>query len=303
MTATSPTYHDQPVLKEPVWIWSIPVYFYVGGVAGVAGTLGAAAQKAGRGDLENLVVQCRRLSAAGSMLGAVLLVIDLGRPERFLNMLRVFRPTSALSVGSWLLAAHGGASTAAVALGGRAAGFADAAGATAGVTGLPMSGYTGVLLGDTAIPLWHATRRSLPLLFVASAGAAAASALEVVDLSERERRVVRRFGLVAKVLEVAAMRMVERDAGALERVGRPLKNGLSGSMWSAARGAAVASAALSALPHGGRGRRWLSAALGTVASLGLRTALFHAGKVSSRDPRATFEQQRGRMTASAPSHR
>jgi len=298
VSVDTPTYHNRPVLKEPVWIWSVPVYFYVGGMSGAAGTLGAIARLRGD-DLDGLVVRCRRLAAAGSIVGSVLLVIDLGRPERFLNMLRVFRPTSALSVGSWVLAAHGGASTAAVALTGRgrfASGLGELAGVVAGATGLPMSGYTGVLLGDTAVPLWQAARRSLPFLFVASAAASAASALEAMDLSEREHRVVRRFGLGAKVFELMAMRAVERDAGAIERVGRPLKEGLSGSLWRAARSAALGTLALGAVPEAGKRRRALAAVLGSAASLALRAALFQAGKVSSRDPRATFEQQRERMS-------
>jgi hypothetical protein len=292
LTADSTTYHERPVLKEPVWIWSVPVYFFVGGLAGAAATLGAVARSLGDEDLDRLIAGCRRLSAGGSTVGAGLLVIDLGRPERFLNMLRVFRPTSALNMGSWVLAAHGGASTTALLLGGKSERLADLAGAAAGVTGMPMSGYTGVLLGDTAIPVWHAARRSLPLLFVASSAASAASVLETMDLSERELGVVRRFGLVAKAAEVAAMQIVERDAGTFDRVGRPLRTGVSGSLWRAARGAAIGSLALSALPGGGRKRRVLAAVLGSAASLALRTALFQAGKVSSRDPRATFESQR-----------
>ena len=292
MTADTPTYHERPVLKEPVWIWSVPVYFFVGGMAGAAATLGAVARELGDEEFDRLVAACRRLSAGGSTVGAGLLVIDLGRPERFLNMLRVFRPTSVLSVGSWVLAAHGGASTTALLIGAKSDRLADLVGTAAGVTGLPMSGYTGVLLGDTAIPIWHATRRSLPALFVASSAASAASVLEAMDLSERELGVVRRFGLVAKAAEVVAMWAVERDAGSFERVGRPLRTGVSGSLWRAARGAAIGSMALSVLPGGGRSRRLLAAVLGSAASLALRTALFHAGKVSSRDPRATFEAQR-----------
>ena len=297
MSIDTPTYHDRPVLKEPVWIWSVPVYFYLGGMSGAAATLGAAARLAGD-DLDGLVARCRQIAAAGSVAGSVFLVIDLGRPERFLNMLRVFRPTSALSVGSWVLAAHGGASTAAAALSGRgrfASAMGDLAGAASGVTGLPMSGYTGVILGDTAIPLWHAARRSLPVLFVASAASSASAALEAMDLSEGEHRVVRRFGLAAKVFELMAMRAVERDAAVIERVGRPLKEGLSGSLWRAARSAAMGSLALGAVPRAGKRRRALAAVLGSAASLALRAALFQAGKTSSRDPRATFEQQRKEM--------
>src|SRR5918912_3378961 len=95
------TYYDRPVLKEPVWIWAVPAYFYVGGVAGAAATLGAVTALSRDDDLEVLARRCRALAAGGTVAGSALLVYDLGRPERFLNMLRVFRPSSPLNVGSW----------------------------------------------------------------------------------------------------------------------------------------------------------------------------------------------------------
>src|SRR5688572_10998726 len=98
------TYYDQPMLKRPVWIWSVPVYFYVGGVAGAALVLGAAAQTVDAPGLRGLIRKCRWIGAIGHGLGTFLLIIDLGRPERFLNMLRTFNPRSPLSVGSWVLA-------------------------------------------------------------------------------------------------------------------------------------------------------------------------------------------------------
>src|SRR5262245_12401958 len=99
-------YYGQPLLKQPVWVWSIPTYFYVGATAGASLALGASTQllDPSAGDL---VQTCRRIGVAGVTIGSSLLIYDLGRPERFVNMLRVFRPTSPMSVGSWLLAATG----------------------------------------------------------------------------------------------------------------------------------------------------------------------------------------------------
>src|SRR4029079_3164051 len=87
------TYYDIPVLKEPVWVWAVPTYFYSGGAAGAAAVLGAAAQIADRDGLHDLISWSRRIAAGGALVGTALLVYDLGRPSRFLHMLRVFRPT------------------------------------------------------------------------------------------------------------------------------------------------------------------------------------------------------------------
>jgi formate-dependent nitrite reductase membrane component NrfD len=289
------TYYDRPVLKEPVWIWAVPAYFYVGGTAGAAAVLGAAVQAAGGDDLRGLVKRCRRVAAAGDALGAALLVYDLGRPSRFLNMLRVFRPTSPMSVGSWVLAASAPMTTLAAALAtsdGSLRAVGDLAGLGAGVVGMPLTGYTAVLLANTAVPMWQAARRSLPVLFTASAVSGAASLLDLMDLGEREERVVRRYGLAGKLAELAAMAAVERDADRVERVGFPLRQGLSGALWRASKVLGGASLLLSLLPGTSRGKRTLSGLLGAVGSLSLRFAVFHAGKASARDPRATFQQQR-----------
>ena len=109
-TTTLATYYDRPILKQPVWIWTVPAYFYVGGVAGAALVLGAVAQLTGDSELRRLVGTCRSIGAAGHVIGSALLIYDLGRPSRFFNMLRVFNPKSPLSIGSWILAAGGFAS-------------------------------------------------------------------------------------------------------------------------------------------------------------------------------------------------
>jgi len=294
-----PTYYDTPVLKEPVWISAVPAYFWVGGAAGAAATLGAAAQLADRKGLDGLIRRARWVSAVGAGVGGALLVVDLGKPSRFLNMLRVFRPSSPMSVGSWNLAAiapTAGASALAAGAPGLLGVAGDAAGLGAGALGVPLTGYTAVLLSNTAVPLWQATRRSLPALFMSSGMTAAASLLGMLDLNDREERVVRRFGIAGKVADLVASKAVEHEADQVEAVGRPLHEGLSGSLWKASEALTAASLAMSVLPgRRTRVRRVAEGVLGAAGSLAMRFAVFHAGKASSRDPRATFHQQRAGM--------
>ena len=113
-----------------------------------------------------------------------------------------------------------------------------------------------------------------------------------MDLSLREVKIVERFGVLGKVVDLAAMAVVEREAGEVEPVGRPLREGISGALWTAARVLTGASLALSLLPGRWRAKRAAGGLLGTAGALALRFAVFHAGKASARDPRATFRQQR-----------
>jgi formate-dependent nitrite reductase membrane component NrfD len=290
-----PTYYERPVLKEPTWIWAVPAYFYAGGTAGAAAVLGAIAQIADREGLHDLVKRCRWIAAAGTATGTALLIKDLGRPERFLNMLRVFRPSSPMNMGSWVLsvAAPSAAGSALLAdADGFFGRFGDTAGLAAGAAGLPLSGYTAVLLSNTAVPLWQAVRRSLPLLFISSAVSSAASLLQLLDLSELEHRIVRRYGIAGQLAELGAAELVNRDAKAVEQVGKPLEEGPSGQLWKASKALTAASLALSLLPGKSKVRRKVAALLGTAGGLAVRFAIHQAGKRSAADPRATFHQQR-----------
>jgi len=174
-----PTYYDLPLLKPPVWTWEIPLYFFAGGAAGAASVIGFAARVTGA--KPSLVRDARWIAAIGANVSAPLLISDLGRPERFLNMLRVFKPQSAMSVGAWALAGFGACSTGAV-LGPRV--LRDVAAAGSALFGLVMSTYTGVLLGATAIPAWNEHAATLPVHFAASALASATSLLELRDHDE-----------------------------------------------------------------------------------------------------------------------
>jgi formate-dependent nitrite reductase membrane component NrfD len=171
-------YHDLPLLKKPVWTWEVPLYFFVGGTAGAAAMIGVAADLGGA--KRKLVRDARLVAAGGAVLSGPLLVADLGRPERFLNMLRVFKPQSPMSVGAWTLAVFGGASAGAV-----VGPVKRLASVVSAATGLVMATYTGVLLGATAIPVWKKHVSVLPIHFGASALASAASLLELLGNDEK----------------------------------------------------------------------------------------------------------------------
>ncbi|MFZ5871364.1 MAG: NrfD/PsrC family molybdoenzyme membrane anchor subunit, partial [Actinomycetota bacterium] len=98
------SYYGRPVVKAPVWKWDIPAYLFTGGLSAGASLVAAGADATGRVRLRR---SARWTSLAGIGVSTVFLVHDLGRPERFVNMLRVLRPTSPMSVGSWFLAAFG----------------------------------------------------------------------------------------------------------------------------------------------------------------------------------------------------
>lgn len=290
-----PTYYGRPAIKSPVWIWTIPAYFFVGGLAGAAMVLGSAAQLLGGARMRLFAQRCHWTGAAAGGIGSALLIADLGRPSRFLNMLRVFRPTSPMSVGSWVLAAATPCSLGAALFyrqGGLLGSLGEMGGYGAGILGIPLAGYTGVLLANTAIPVWQQSRRSLPVLFIGSSMTSAASILKLLPLPPGGGDVVHTFGVVGSLIELAAGRAMERESSQVDQVGKPLRQGAAGMLWTTAKVLTAASLVASVLPGQSRGKRRLAGILGALGSICLRFAVFHAGQVSSRDPHATFRQQR-----------
>ncbi len=180
-------YFGIPALKPPVWTWEIPAYFAVGGAAGASAVIASAARMAG--GRSDLVRDARWVAAIGGAMAPPLLIADLGRPERFLAMLRVFKLQSAMSVGAWTLVAFSNAAAAAAfadmvdrITGGRfpVRVLGNAAEALAAATGLVMSTYTGVLIGATAIPAWKQNVKLLPIHFAASGLGTAVAILELL---------------------------------------------------------------------------------------------------------------------------
>lgn len=297
-----PTYYGRPAIKEPVWIWAVPAYLFTGGVGAGAATVAGVAQLVDRDGLDWLVTRGRWVAVGTGMLSTALLIHDLGRPARFLNMLRVFRPSSAMSMGSWTLASFAAASTASTAAPlvfrnrfGRALGNLGGVGAM--LLGPVLGTYTGVLLGDTVVPIWSHTRKELPLLFGASAVAGTADVLDLLGPDEASRTVTRRLATAGKSVEMGLAERFQHVADEHPEVGRPLHEGVSGDLWKASKvltGASLAASALP-LPRALQGiRRVVSAVLGVVGALTMRFAIVKAGTASARDPQATFAPQRRR---------
>jgi formate-dependent nitrite reductase membrane component NrfD len=300
------SYYGRPVIKPAPWGHDVAAYLFLGGVAGGSAVLAAGAQLTGRAALRR---NCR-LGALGSVgLGAVFLVRDLGRPERFLNMLRVIKLTSPMSLGSWILSVFSaGASVAAAAEADRLTGqrlplgplrrvlgvVEGPAGLEAAAFGPLLAVYTAVLLADTSTPTWNDARDELPFVFVSSASLASAG-LAMVTTPVAQTAPARRLAVLGVIGDLAATHVMRRrmDPVAAE----PLHDGRAGTLLRLSEALAVAGGIGTVL--GGR-RRGVAAASGlalVAASALTRFGIFEAGIASAKDPRYTIEPQKRRLAA------
>lgn len=287
-------YYGRPMLKPPPWTWEIPVYFFVGGAAGAAAIIAAAAQ--GQASGSTLARDARWMAVGGSAVSGALLISDLGRPERFLHMLRVIKPQSPMSMGVWTLLAFSGA----VATGALAdvliarstetrrrralrvvRGTADVAGA---LTGSVLSTYTGVLLGVTAVPVWARSIRTLPATFGVSGMASAVACLELMG---HRHPALGTIGMAAASADTALAIAVERRD---ERALAAVKHGPSG--W-AVRAGDVLAGPVALLARALARRRPRARRIAAVATLAgaflIRLGWFRAGSPSSQDPVVTLD--------------
>ncbi len=249
-----------------------------------------------------MIRRCHWAGIIGSSVSGVLLIDDLGKPLRFLHMLRVFRPTPPMNMGTWILS--GAAPTAITAgLFLRRRGFlrfiGEGFGFASGVFGLGLATYTGVLVGNTAVPVWRSSRRILPVLFGASAGASAGSLFELFSDHPYERRITHTFGAIGRLAELTAAIAMEKQVARVPEVVRLLRSGLSGFLWKAATLLTAASLIIALLPRTTRKKRAIAGVLGTGGSLALRYAVHTAGVASARDTRAAFHSQRAREAQDA----
>lgn len=259
-------YPSHAILKRAPWTWMIPAYFFLGGTAGAAATMGGVAELAGR---RRLAGRARLVALAALLPCPPLLILDLGRPERFLNMLRVFRPTSPMNLGTWLLSAFGGALSASL--------FWRPAGLVAAAFGPALATYTSVLLANTSTPAWHGARRYLPFLFATGAASSGSAAVCLVTGSE-EAGPARRLAIAAALAEVGVAAAMERGLGEV------------GAVYSEGRAAAYARASR-ALSLGGAttlalfGRRRPGRLAGSLLVMGgaclERFAVWEAGSRSA----------------------
>ncbi len=298
------SYYGRPIVKAPPWEWPIGLYLFVGGLAGGSAVLAGGAALTGR----DLLRRNARFVALGAVsAGLPALVVDLGRPERFLNMLRVFKPTSPMSMGTWLLSGFGVSAGLAVAgevdrmtgqrlpLGAlrpvlRALEAAGTAGSV--VLGGPLASYTAVLLGDTAVPTWAGARKGLAYVFVSSATIASTGAAMVLT-PPRETGPARALAVAGVVADLVATHRTKAQMHELEA--EPLETGRPGRYMKLAERLAIAGGVGTLL--GGRFRpvAVLSGLALLSASALTRFGVLEAGHESVKDPRRVVEPQRERL--------
>lgn len=297
-------YYGLHLLKQPQWTPLIPLYFFVGGAAGSMGVIGSLADVIGR---EKQMAQAARwFAVGGAVLSSALLIIDLGRPARFINMLRVFKPQSTMSMGSWILSGFStsaGLSSAADVL--RMLGAPRILAAPAGFFGrsgtvlfaMLFHDYTGVLLATTAIPVWNSYARSLPREFGMSGLQSAVSLLELAGYSDR--RALNYLGLFSAGLE-----WVESNKATFnrDRASRPLHHGRSGLLVLAGTvlsGPVAIGLRLASMWTGkrrARRLRQLAACAGIAGSLCMRYGWVAAGSASARDWELPMQKPAGRKS-------
>jgi len=299
------SYYGRPVLKPPVWEWKIPAYFFTGGLSAGCALLAAGADLTGRPALR----RSARLGSLGGVLAStVLLIADLGRPARFHHMLRVAKPTSPMSVGTWILAAYGPASGMAAVAELVPPGLRDTrpgrllraaarpAGLSAAALAPGLASYTAVLLAQTAVPAWHEARRELPFVYTGSA-AASGGGLAMLLTPVAEAGPARRLAIAGTIGEITASRVIDRRpglAGETYRTGRAHLLRRSAEILNIAGIAGAATLA--------RRSRAGAAAAGLVllaGSIMQRLGTFQAGVASTKDPKYVVVPQRERLAASA----
>ena len=293
-----------PFIKPPVWTWEVPLYFWVGGIASGSAFVGLAADVAGDEWAASLA---RKVAVAAVMPAPLLLVADLGRPARFLNMMRIFKPRSPMNMGAWCLVSFSAAGSAAVAmdlLGQRRP--AKALGALTALLGGYLGSYTGVLLATTAVPLWARSRIFLGPIFVSTATATGAAATRLVLVATGRRPfghptriALNRLSAAAMVAEFGLSTLNERRLG---RAGAVLSQGRPGRLFRSAKWLAGTGIALNLL--GPRRTHALgqhaASVLYLAAGLAFRFAWVEAGKASAADDEAVALTARGMATLDEP---
>jgi formate-dependent nitrite reductase membrane component NrfD len=297
------SYYGRPVIKEPSWeAPDVPGYLFLGGLAGASSVLAAGAQLSGYRELARVA----KVGALGAIsLSAVALVHDLGRPGRFANMLRVFKPSSPMSVGSWLLTAYGPVAGAAAVS--EVTGILPKAGIAAtlggGLLGPGIATYTAALLCDTAVPAWHAGYREMPYVFAGSA-ASAAGGLGLLATHPADAEPARNLAVLGATVELIAKRQLIRRLARSEGAGsdgvslaEPYEAGTTGAILRIAEFLTAGALAGAVLGRRSRAVSALAGASLVTASAMTRFGIFEAGMASARDPKYTIVPQRRRSNS------
>ncbi|MBV9851620.1 MAG: polysulfide reductase NrfD [Armatimonadetes bacterium] len=312
----APSYYDLSMLKPPVWTPEVGVYFFLGGVSGGAYMLARLAERIGGDEYRSLTRAGTAVALAAALPCAPLLIVDLGDPKRFHHMLRVWKPHSPMSLGSWALTAY----SAAAALAGLrewvrarqsdaplsgAARVADGAAAVVADAGVPLgllvAGYTGVLLSTTAVPIWG-RNPWLGALFSAGAVGSGASAVRLALAGVGDDSQGAAGEALTKVEGAARAAEAVMLGGFLAAAGEfaaPLTTGPEAKrFWGGAVAAGLAvPTILEGLPVSKRVHKRLGLAASAAALLGafaLRASIVGAGRPSASDPEAARRASRAK---------
>ena len=287
-----PGYYGQPVVRPPVWTWEIPIYFFVGGLGGMSAVIALGALLFHHLEVARTAMW---VAAIAAVLSPILLILDLGRPRLFINMLRVFKPQSAMSVGVWILMAFGMCVVPGVIvlelqtfhLFGSAVQLPGVAPAIlsfgSAIFGMLLATYTGVLIGATVIPAWFLHHKLLPIHF-GTAGLGSAAAL--LELLGHRIAPLNAIGFFAATVETVLLIWLTIDEhGAADRAIHEHRSGWLIRIGEVFTGplplvlrffGAIPLAAISFL-------------LGALVS---RFGWLTVGKISGRDPEAVFASQK-----------
>lgn len=288
-----PGYYGEPVVKPPVWTWEIPIYFFIGGLGGMSAVIALGAAVFQHPDVARAAMW---VAGVGVVLSPLLLIMDLGRPHLFINMLRVFKPQSAMSMGVWILTGFGGCVVPAL-----IAFELHSAHVSSGVLddvlriaaallifgsaifGTLLATYTGVLIGASAIPAWFLHRTFLPIHFGTAGLGSAAAVLELLGYRIAPLNAI---GIFAAGVECALLIWLslnkhgaadraihEHSSGWLIRIGELLNGPL-----------ALVLRLMGFIP--------LAAISFLVGALISRFGWIAVGKVSGRDPEAVFAAEK-----------
>jgi hypothetical protein len=217
-------------------------------------------------------------------------------------MLRVFKPSSPMSVGSWLLTAYGPVAGAAAVS--EVTGILPKAGTAAtlgaGLLGPAIATYTAALLCDTAVPAWHAGYREMPYVFAGSA-ASAAGGLGLLATRPADAEPARNLAVLGATVELIAERQLIRRLARPEGAGsdgvslaEPYEAGTTGAILRIAEFLTAGALAGAVLGRRSRAVSALAGASLVAASAMTRFGIFEAGMASARDPKYTIVPQRRR---------
>ncbi len=288
-----------PVLKRPHWKWEIVLYFWIGGIAVGAYVTAALADLFGDRDDDILARTGRLIALPMLVLSPILLIKDLGRPEKFYNMLRIIKLRSPMSVGTWVLTTFGAFSGLSAILElffyeprwrwlRRLTAILGTPGAIA------VGGYTGILLSATAIPLWFKNRLLWGPTFLASAFSTGSAAIQVVlalrgkgNPASHEK--LERAHMTALVAETVLLGL---GLAKLGRAGHLLTKGKWSTLfWPGVGGIGLfVPLLLGVLPgEPGRSRRFISAICTLVGGLIFRACVVYGGQTSADEAHTYFD--------------